>query len=169
MVLLRENLARRIVDAVAHDLSEFQFDERHDDVSDSIAGVVKKPWNGWRRVFGGHGIAVVAVVPESVADCAGLNTFFGELRREVNDRFVGFAAYKSSYSFIVLVCPHRLFEACAGISSQLKDRTGLHTNIVQGVILVDSENGAVTGDYTRPAQHKGEYDAVVSAMQGAAE
>jgi hypothetical protein len=81
---------------------------------------------------------------------------------------VGFAAYKSSYSFVVLVCPHQLFESCPGVASQLKDRTGLHTNIIQGVILVDGETGAVTGDYTRPAQHKGEYDAVLSAVQRAA-
>ena len=45
----------------------------------------------------------------------------------------------------------------------LKDRTGLHMNIVKGVILVDAETRAVTGDYTRPAQHKREYDAVLSA------
>jgi len=164
---MSKDLAKRIVDALAHDLSELTFGERHDDVSDCIAGVIKKPWNEWRRVFGGHGITAVAVVPKSVGDCAGLKTFFGMVRREINDRYVGFAAYKSSYSFVVLVCPHHLFEACPGIASQLKDRTGLHTNIIQGVILVDAETGAVTGDYTRPAQHKDEYDAVLSATQRA--
>jgi hypothetical protein len=165
---MSQDLAKRIVDALAHDLSEAKFGERHDDVTSTVAGVVKKPWNGWRRVFGGHGIVAVAAVPGSVADCAGLRTLFGKVRREINDRFVGFAAYKSSYSFVVLVCPHHLFDACPGIASQLKDRTGLHSNIIQGVILVDAETGAVTGDYTRPAQHKGEYDAVVSATRRAA-
>lgn len=165
---MSKDLAKRIVDALTHDLSELTFGERYDDVTGSVVGVVKKPWNGWRRVFGGHGLAAVAVVPESVGDCAGLKTFFGMVRREINDRYVGFAAYKSSYSFVVLVCPHHLFEACPGIASQLKDRTGLHTNIIQGVILVDGETGAVTGDYTRPAQHKDEYDAVLSATRGAA-
>lgn len=164
---MSEDLAGRIVDAVADGLSELKFDERHDDVSDRIAGVIKKPWNGWRRVFGGHGIAAVAVVPESVGDCTGLKTFFSMVRREINERYVGFAAYKSSYSFVVLVCAHHLFEACPGIPSRLKDRTGLHTNIIQGVILVDAETGAVTADYTRPAQHKDEYDAVVSATERA--
>lgn len=165
---MSEDLAKRIVDAVAQDLSELQFGERHDDVTDSVAGVVKKQWNPWRRVFGGHGIAAVAVVPESIGDCAELKTFVGMVRREINDRYVGFAAYKSSHSFIVLVCPHRLFEACDDIASRLKDRTGLHTNIIQGVILADGETGAVTGDYTRPAQHKREYDAVLSATRRAA-
>lgn len=162
---MNKDLARRIVAGIAQDLSELSFGERHEDVTDRIAGVVKKPWNGWRRVFGGHGIVAVAVVPESVGGCTGLKTFFSLVRREINDRYVGFAAYKSSYSFVVLVCPHHLFEACTGIASRLKDRTGLHTNIVQGVILVDAETGAVTGDYTRPAQHKDEYDAVVAATQ----
>jgi hypothetical protein len=165
---MSEDLAKRILAAVAQDLSELQFGERHDDVTDSVAGVVKKPWNPWRRVFGGHGIAAVAVVPESIGDCVELKTFFGMVRREINDRYVGFAAYKSSHSFIVLVCPHRLFEACYDIASRLKDRTGLHTNIIQGVILVDEETWTVTGDYTRPAQHKGEYDAVLSATRRAA-
>ena len=165
---MSKDLAKRIVDALAHDLSELKFDERHDDVSDRIAGVIKKPWNGWRRVFGGHGIAAVAVVPESVGDCTALKAFFSMVRREINERYVGFAAYKSSYSFVVLVCAHHLFEACPGIPSRLKDRTGLHTNIIQGVILVDAETGAVTTDYTRPAQHKDEYDAVLSATQSGA-
>jgi hypothetical protein len=163
-----KELARRIVDAVAQDLSELSFHEQYDDVTSTVVGVVKKPWNVWRRVFGSHGIVVVALVPESVGDCPGLKAFFGEVRKEINGRFVGFAAYKSSHSFVVLVCPHHLFEACHGIASQLKDRTGFHTNIIQGVILVDSEIEAVTGDYTRPAQHKGEYDAVLSATRRAA-
>lgn len=163
-----KELARRIVDAVAQALSKFEFGERYDDVTSTVVGVIKKPWNLWRRVFGSHGIVAVAVVPWSVADCAALRTFFGEVRRAINGEFVGFAAYKSSHSFVVLVCPHYVFEACHGIASQLKDRTGFHTNIIQGVILVDAETGAVAGDYTRPAQHKGEYDAVLSATRRAA-
>lgn len=58
---------------------------------------------------------------------------------------------------------HGLFAACSGVASELKDRSGLHMNIVQGVILVDAETREVTGDYTRPAQHKREYEAVLSA------
>ena len=160
-------LAKKIVDSVAGELSQFKFRERHENVTSNIVGVVKKSWNPLHRVFGGHGISAVVVVPESVTDRAGLKAFFQDVRKEINSRLVGFAAYKSSHSFIVLVCPHNLFKACSDVTSELKDRTGLHMNIIQGVILVDSETREVTGDYTRPAQHKREYEAVLSATNKA--
>lgn len=166
---MRKELARKIVDGIAQALSQFDFSERHDQVTDTIVGVVKKPWSGLCRLLGGHGISAVVVVPESVTECSGLKAFFGGVRREINARYVGFAAYKSSHSFIVLVCPHALFTACSGIASRLKDRTGLHVNIIQGVILVDGETGEVSGDYTRPAQYKREYEAVLSATKRAVE
>jgi len=160
---MAEELAKRIVEAVAQELSQFKFHERHDNVTDKIMGVIKKSWNPLRRVFGRHGISAVVIVSESVSDRAELKAFFQDIRKEINSRFVGFAAYKSSYSFIVLVCPHNLFTVCSGISSELKDKTGLHMNIIQGVILVDEETRELTGDYTRPALHKHEYEAVLSS------
>lgn len=158
-----EEIVKKIVDSVAREMSQFKFAERHDNVSSDIRGVVKKSWNPLRRVFGGHGIAAVVTVPTSVTDRSGLKTFFGSVRKDINSKFVGFAAYKSSHSFIVLVCGHSLLATCSGVASELKDRSGLHMNIVQGVILVDAETREVTGDYTRPAQHKREYEAVLSA------
>ena len=159
-----KELAKRIADAVAQDMLQFKFSERHDNITGNIVGLIKKSWNPFRRVFGGHGISAVVVVPESVTDRAGLKAFFQDVRKEINSRFVGFAAYKSSHSFIVLLCPHGLFMACSGVASELKDRSGLHMNIIQGVILVDSETREVTGDHTRPAQHKREYESVLSAI-----
>jgi hypothetical protein len=164
---MSKQLATRIVDALAQDLSQFKFDERHDNVTGNIVGLVKKSWSPLRRVFGGHGITAVILITESVTDRAGLKAFFQDIRRDINTRFVGFAAYKSSHSFIVLVCPHSLFMACSGIASELKDRSGLHMNIIQGVILVDDETKEVIGDYTRPALHKREYEAVLSATSRA--
>jgi hypothetical protein len=164
---MSKQLAKQITDAVAQDLSQYEFGERHDDVSEHVVGIVKKSWNPLRRVFGGHGIAAVVAVPATTTDRAKLKTFFECIRREINSRFVGFAAFKSSHSFIVLVCPHDLFTSTSGIASEFKDRSGLHMNIIQGVILVDSETKEVTGDYTRPAQHKREYEAVLSAASRA--
>lgn len=160
---MSKQLAKQIMDAVAQDLSQYKFTERHDDVTEKVVGVVKKSWNPLRRVFGGHGIAAVIAVPDTTADRTKLKAFFQDIRREINSKFVGFAAYKSSHSFIVLVCPHNLFTSSSGIASELKDRSGLHMNIIQGVILVDSQTKEVTGDYTRPVQHKREYEAVLSA------
>jgi hypothetical protein len=160
---MSEELGKQIVDALARDLSQYKFNERHDNVTKNIVGIIKKSWNPLRRVMGGHGISAVVVVPGSVTDRVGLKAFFHDIRKEINSRFVGFAAYKSSHSFIVLVCPHGLFTASSGIASELKDRSGLHMNIIQGIILVDGETKEVTGDYTRPAQHKREYEAVLSA------
>ena len=160
-------LAKEVVESVARELAQFNFGERHNNVTSNIAGVVKKSWNPLRRVFGGHGIAAVVIVPESVTDLVGLKAFFHDVRNEVNSRFVGFAAYKSSYSFIVLLCPHSLLTACSGVASELKDRSGLHMNIIQGVIVVDAETREVAGDYTRPARHKREYEDVLGAVTSA--
>jgi len=160
-------VVKKIVESVAREMAQFNFSERHNDIASSIAGVVKKSWNPLRRIFGGHGIAAVVVVPESVTDRVGLKVFFQGVRKEINSRFVGVAAYKSSYSFIVLLCPHNLFAACPEVASELKDRTGLHMNIIQGVILVNSDTREVTGDYTRPSLHKREYEAVLAATSRA--
>jgi hypothetical protein len=160
---MSRQLAKQVTDAVAQDLSQYKFGERHDDVTEDIVGIVKKSWNPLRRVFGGHGIAAVIAVPNTTTDRGKLKAFVHDIRKEINSRFVGCAAYKSSHSFIVLVCPHSLFTSSSAIASELKDRSGLHMNIIQGVILVDSETKEVTGDYTRPTQHKREYEAVLSA------
>ena len=160
-------LSKHITDAVAQNMSQYKFCERHDDVTENITGIVKKSWHLLRRVFGGHGIVAVIIVPESITDRESLKSFFVDIRREINSKFVGFAAYKSSHSFVVLVCPHNLFTSSSMIASELKDRTGLHMNIIKGVILVDSQTKEITGDYTRPGQHKREYDAVLSAASTA--
>jgi len=70
---------------------------------------------------------------------------------------------------VVLVCPHGLFVACARIASQLKDRSSFHTNIVQAVILVDSETREVLGDYSRPVQYRREVKTVLSAARRSVE
>lgn len=165
---MNNGMAENIVDAVAQELSQFGFDQRHANVTDDIAGLVKKPPNFLQRIFGGHGMAAVVVVPESVTGREELKVFFRKMRKDLNSRFVGFAAYKSAHSFIVLLCSGNLFATCSDMASKLKDRTGLHKNIIQGVILVDTETREVTGDYTRPAQHKREYEAVLSAATSAA-
>ncbi len=164
---MQDELARKIGDSIAQGLGQFKFTEAHNNVTKDIVTVLKKSWNPLRRFVGGHGIAATVVVPPSVTDRAGLKTFFQGIRKEINSRFVGFGAYKSSHSFIVLVCPHSVFATCSGVASELKDRSGLHMNIIQGVILVDCETREVTGDYTRPAQHKREYQAVLSATETA--
>lgn len=161
---MSKQIAKQITDAVAENLSPYKFCERHEDVTENVVGIVKKSWNLLRRVFGGHGIVAVVIVPETITDRERLKAFFGDIRREINSRFVGFAAYKSSHSFVVLICPHDLFISFSEVTSELKDKTGLHMNIIQGVVLVDSKTMEVTGDYTRPAQYKREYDAVLSAV-----
>jgi len=162
-----KDLTKKIVNAVVQEMSQFKFSERHIDVTSNIVGVVKKSWNPLRRIFGGHGISAVVVVPESVTGRTELKAFFQTVRKDINANFVGFAAYKSSHSFVVLVCPHSLFTVCSGVASELKDRSGLHMNIIQGVVLIDVETKEVAGDYTRPAQHKREYEAILAAVTSA--
>jgi hypothetical protein len=164
---MSKQLAKQISDAVAHELSQYKFTERHNEVTENVVGIVKTSWSPLRRFFGGHGIAAVVAVPETIADAATLKVFHQGIRRKINSSFVGYGAYKSSYSFIVFVCPHSLFTVCSGIASELKDKSGLHMNIIQGVILVNSKTKEVAGDYTRPAQHKREYEAVLSATHKA--
>ncbi len=162
---MNTELANKITDALAQDLTKFKFSERHNNITDNIVGVVKKPKNPIRigLGLGGHGISAVVTVPNSIVDQSGMKNFFQTIRNDINSKFVGAAAYKSAHSFIVLVCSHKLYTNCMGIASELKDKSGLHKNIIQGVILIDAETKDISGDYTRPAQNKREYDTVLSA------
>ncbi len=160
-------VAKKIVESVAQEMAQFKYNEQHNNVSDSIAGIIKKSWTPLRRAFGGHGIVAVVVVPEFVTNRIGLKAFFEDLRKEIDSRFVGLAAKRSSYSFIVLICPHKLFMACAGEAPELTDKTGLHVNIIKAIILVDSKTLQVTGDYCHPLWHKREYEAVFAAASRA--
>ena len=159
------DLASGIFASVADAMGSFGFSQRHTDVQGEarLAGVVGKAWNPFRRIFGGHGLVAVAAIPEDIPSPDRLVAFFSAVRKTMNAQFVGFAAYKSTHSFVVLLCPHALFPSVREMPSKLKDRSGLHLNIIQGVILVDAETREVVGDYTRPAQHKREYEAVLSA------
>lgn len=160
-------VAKKIVESVAQEMTQFKYDERHNNISNSIAGIIKKSWTPLRRAFGGHGMVVVVVVPDFVTNRIGLKVFFEGLRKEIDSRFVGLAAKRSSYSFIVLICPHKLFVACAGEAPELTDKTGLHANIITAIILVDSKTLRVTGDYSHPLFHKREYEAVFAAASRA--
>ncbi|MES9991052.1 MAG: hypothetical protein ABW098_03825 [Candidatus Thiodiazotropha sp.] len=160
---MSKQLSQSITAKLEQNLSQYKFSERYDEVTENIVGIVKKPWKPLQRVFGGHGIAAVITVPETITERESLKAFFKHMRKEITSKYVGYAAYKSSHSFVVLVCPHELFTTASGIASELKDRTGLHMNIIQGVVLVDSQTREVASDYTRPLQYKGEYNAVLSA------
>ena len=162
-----KNLPKKIVDRVAQALSQFKFNERRDAVTSDIVAVVKKPSNLLRILFRGLGICAVVVVPESVTDRMGLKAFIDDVRRDISSRFVRIAAYRNTYLFIVLVCRHDLFAACPGVAAALIDKTGLHTTLIQGVILVDSATREVTGDYTWIPQHKREFEALLSATSRA--
>ena len=117
---------------------------------------------------GGHGIAAVVAVPDTTTDRGQLKALFQDIRRAINSRFVGFAAYKSSHSFIVLVMPTQRIHVLFGDRLRTeRQEWGFNMNIIQGVILVDTETREVVGDYTRPAQHKREYEAVLAAATNA--
>ena len=68
------------------------------------------------------------------------------------------------HSFLILICQHDLFEKSRGIENKLKDKTGLHLNLIQGVLLIDSETFDVISDYTRPAQHKAEFMSILETV-----
>jgi len=146
-------------------LRPFGFDEVHNNLSADIQIVVKTPFTLLNGLFGGRGLVVVAQVPETIQDAAMLAGFARRVRRSVNEKFLSFPYYKSMHTFLVLLCPHSLFSSAAGAESRLKDRTGLHLNLVQGVVVVDSETSTFRSDYTRPAQHKREFDAVIRAIE----
>lgn len=97
-----------------------------------------------------------------MTDRTGLKAFFKDVRNEINSRFVGFAANKSSYSFIVLLCPHSLFTKCSGIASELRDSTAFHVNTIVGVIVVDSDTRQVTADFARHLDYPGPRHSSVS-------
>jgi len=164
---MASDLAQGILDLVARELSLYDFRERYDKVGPDIAGVVKTPWKPLCRLFGGHGIVAVVTVPASVTGPESLRALVRDVRLELNSSFVGVGAYKSTYSFLVLLCPQNLLAASPGVASSLKDRTGLHRNIIQGVILVDLETREVTGDYSWPARHWRIYELVTRATMRA--
>lgn len=167
LLQMDNEVAKKVVESVAHELAQFKYAEQHNNISNSIAGIVKKSWTPLRRVFGGHGMVVVVVVPEFVTNRIGLKAFFEDLRKEIDSRFVGLAAKKSSYSFVVLLCPHKLFKACAGDAPELIDKTGFHVNIVKAIVLIDSKTLKITGEYSQPLFHKREYEAVLAAASRA--
>lgn len=162
-----QELATKITDALAQDLSKYKFRERHDNVTNNVVGVVKKVWSPLFLASGKHGLSAVAVIPESVTDTPRLQAFFATTRKDINTEFVSAAAYKSSYTFLVLICANQLYSTFTSYVSELVDKTQTHTNVFQGVFLVDATTKEVTSAHTRPAYNKREYEAVLSAIDKA--
>ena len=164
---LNKQLAISITNVLENELSQFSFNERHDNVTNNLVGIVKKKWNPLKRLSGDHGITAIISVPKTITSPNELKTFFKGIKSEIGSRFVPFGSYKSTYSFFVLICPHNLFISSPGIATKLKDKTGLKMNIIKGVILVDEETKDVTGSYSSFSLDKNKYDTILSATKRA--
>ncbi len=136
---------QRAVDQLRPALMPLGFEEfRADFASDTgIVAIINKRFTALNGLFGGRGLVAVAVVPERILDAGGLRDFVRGVRRTINREYVSFPFHKSMHSFMVLFCPHSLFSATPGVESSLKDRTGLHFNLVQGVVCIDRQTGDV--------------------------
>ncbi len=62
-----------------------------------------------------------------------------------------------------------LFVKYSEKKEKLIDKSGWHSILIQGMILVDSATWEVSGDYTWIPQHKREFNALVLATKNAVE
>lgn len=155
-----------LFDSLKKTLSRHNFTESVKEFEDEnqIVGITKTHFTLLNGLFGGRGLCALVRVPNEIKEQNGLISFFAEVRKWLNSKFVSFPWFKSMHSFLILVCQHDLFEKSRGIENRLKDKTGLHMNLIQGVILIDSETFDVISDYTRPAQHKVEFMSILETV-----
>jgi len=157
-----------LIDLIAEKLRFHKFTEIHKNIEEevTIAGVIIRPQNILRAFFtGGYGLCIVVEVPEEVRNSNELNEFYVRVRKVINRKYARFPWFKCMYSFMVLLFPHALFETSRGIVKSLKDRSGAHMNIIQGVAIIDKETFEIASDYTWIPQHKKHFQSLLDAVQ----
>jgi hypothetical protein len=135
-------------------LAEYRFTQTDDvfqvDGADAVVFVAPR-WLGSRYVC-----AVVAV-PENVQTFQQVRQLFDAARIALAKQYAGFPYWKQIGTFLVLIVGSQLFEAAEDQLGQCKDRTGMHTNVMLGTVLVDCESPRSRSEATWGLFYSGRY------------
>ncbi len=102
-------------------------------------------------------VCVVHEIPASVTNAAMLTDLFNQIRRQLFVQYARFPYWKELGTFLVLLCSHEQYEQLAIHAGKLKDRSGLHGNVMLGTILIDGENFQSSADTTWGLYYSGQH------------
>ncbi len=85
-------------------------------------------------------ICAVYEIPTDIDNAAQLTAVFTQIRDQLSARYARLHWWKELGTYAVLLCSHEQYKQLAVHIGQLKDRSGLHDNLMLGTVLIDQEH-----------------------------
>jgi|GEM_PF-5195057 len=106
-------------------------------------------------------------IPDSVGTASEGREIFRRIREAVSRGTGDKQLWKGIGTYAVWLCGHELYQALKGHLSKLKDRTGLHSNVMLGTILIDREQFVSSSESTWGLVYSGSHFKIISEVVNA--
>jgi len=149
-----------LVDSVRDSLAQYQYTEPCDILSiEGVEGVVLAT----RRRLTVRYLCGVFCLPEGFDTVGQAKTLFGAIRNGFTKRYARFPYWKELGTYLVWICSSGLFDDAQGRMGHFKDKTGLHMNVMLGMVLVDREKFTTSTDCTWGLAYSGKHFRAIGA------
>jgi hypothetical protein len=108
-------------------------------------------------------VCVIMIIPDNCRTPEQATKLFEASRRALTKRYARFPWWKELGTYLVWICDTSLFEAMQSKMTYLKDKTGLHMNVMLGMILVDRQNLVSSSESTWGLYYSGKHFGAISA------
>jgi len=90
-----------------------------------------------KRKNGVRTLCVVIDLPSGISDANDLSLFFNKIRSSLTKKYAKFPFWKELGTFSIILCNNSDYEKLKNEIDKLKDKWGLHMNVMLGTFLVN--------------------------------
>jgi hypothetical protein len=105
----------------------------------------------------------VFLLPDDCKTPTQLKKICGAIRRSLSERYARFPYWKELGTYLVLICGSELFQAMKNQMAEFKDNTGLHVNVMLGIVLVDKDECVCSSESSWGLYYSGKHFDAISA------
>jgi hypothetical protein len=100
------------------------------------------------RLWATRYICIITDIPKNTENISDANIFFSKLRKKLISKYAKFPFFKELGSFNVVLCEEHIFRMLSKSLSSFVHKTGLHINVMLGIILINKNSFEFVFDST---------------------
>jgi hypothetical protein len=149
-----------LAESIRDNLAQYNYSEPCEAHSvEGVEGFVLATPRRWMTRY----LCGVFTLPEGLDHPRQAKQFFEATRKSFTKRYVQFPYWKELGTYLVWICESDIFEAMEGGMTQLKDKTGLHMNVMLGTVLVDRQELVTSAEAAWGLYYSGKHFGAISA------
>lgn len=152
-----------LLKAIHESLKPYRYTEREElqlrDVGSVQLVITKRRWTV-------RYVCAVLEAPQSLSTVDECRDLIQRLREGLAVQFARFPYFKELGTYVVLLCSQSVYQDLSQHLSAFYDRTGLHMNVILGLVLVDRDGFRISADATWGLFYSGKhFDAIERTAQ----